>query len=161
MKKIILLPLVVLCICGCSQKEPILPVLSNISFTADALYSDQEYICDVTLLEDTINLTVIEPQEIKGLTLTLDQNGVTAEFNGISHTLNIDSLPQSAVVRLLAKVVDDAATKTIETNDQNCEITGKVEGKEYIFVFSPTGLPISLAIDDFDLSVKFSNVSLK
>ena len=162
MKKLFVLPLVLLLLCGCSQTETATPILNNISFTAQIEYGENDYICDVMVADNTLNLTVTEPQEIKGLTLIVSENGIMAEFNGISYAPDISTLPQGAVVQVLYNVLKDVAdNKTADCDDENCEITGRIDDYKYTFVFAPSGLPISLEIEGLDLEILFNNVTLK
>ena len=160
MKKLLVLPLVFLLLCGCTQISETVPVLNNISFEAQIEYGDQEYAGNVTIADNTLNLTVTKPQEIDGLNLTVSENGIIAEFKGISYAPDISALPQGAVAQILFKVLGDVGGKTIACNDQNCEITGRVDDYKYTFIFSPSGLPISLRIDGLDLEILFNNVTL-
>ncbi len=147
-------------LCGCAQKSKTAPVLNDISFETEISYGQHKYSGDVTLADDILNLTVTAPKEIKGLTLKLDENGVTAKFKGISIAPDIDSLPQGAVGNILFGVLNDAKSKTIEHSEDNCEIKGMIDGCEYVFVFSPSGLPISLKVDKLELEIEFKNVTV-
>ncbi len=153
--------LILLLMCGCTAQKQVSPVIDNISFTADITYVEQNYVCDATILDSTLNLCVIEPENIKGLSLKIDKNGVTAEFKGIEHAMDVNSLPQNAVIQILFKILNDITDKTIDVSRENCEITGNIDGNKYLFVFSPSGLPISLKIDNLDIEIKFNNVTLK
>lgn len=161
-KKLCVLLSLFLLLCGCAQKKGITPVLNNISFTAEIDYGDTEFMANVTLDGDALNLVVIEPQEIKDLTLKVDKNGITAEFMGLRYTPDIDSLPQGAIIQVLYEIFDDISTSqnTSVCNEENCEIKGEVGDYEYKFIFSPSGLPISLYIDQLDLEIKFKNVTV-
>ncbi len=161
MKKFIVLPLVILLLCGCTSQKQTTVVVKNISFTADITYGEQNYIADVTTVDDALNLIVIAPEEIKGFTLNFNKNSVTAQFNGISYTPDINSLPQGAVIQILFQILNDTVGKTIDVRNENCQIKGELDGNEYVFTFSPSGLPISLKINDINFSIEFNNVSLK
>ena len=135
--------------------------MSDISFTAKVNYDKQKYICDVELYEDSLNLIVNEPTEIKGLTLKNDKNGTKAEFMGVSFDVDTRSLPYGALVEVLLTTINDASNKTIDFDDSNGEIRGSVEGSNYLFEFAPSGLPLTLKIDDMNLYIEFSNVTIK
>ena len=156
------LPFALLLLCGCANTKNVTPVLNNISFTAELDYGDSEFIADAQLSQDALKLVVREPREIKDLTLNIDKNGAVAEFKGITYTPDIDSLPQGAVAQILYDVFNDISknTKSAVCNEENCEINGRAGGYKYSFEFSPSGLPISLEIDDINLDVKFSSVTL-
>ncbi len=161
LKKLLVLPLAFLLFCGCAKSKTATPVLNNISFTAQINYGENEFVADTTVIDNALNLVVIEPQEIRDLTLIATKNGVTAEFKGVSYALDISSLPQGAVVQVLFNILNDISSgKTATCNEENCEITGKVDGYKYEFEFSPSGLPISLKVDEFDLDVNFKNITV-
>lgn len=161
-KRLFVLPLVLLLLCGCSERKSVTPVLNNISFTAEIDYGDAEFMANVELTQDALNLVVTEPQEIKDLTLNIAKNGVTSEFKGATYSPDISSLPEGAIVQVLYDVLTDisASQNTTVCDEENCEIKGRVNGYEYEFTFSPTGLPISLEIDDLNLEIKFKNVTI-
>lgn len=161
-KKLFALSLTLLLLCGCAEKKAVTPVLNNISFTAEIDYGDSEFAGNATLSDGALNLTVTEPQEIKDLILKLDKNGVTAEFKGVTYNPDINSLPQGAIAQVLYDILNDitASQDTATCDEENCEIEGKVNGYDYTFVFSPSGLPISLDVDDLDLEIKFKNVTI-
>ncbi len=148
-------------LCGCTQIEVATPILNNISFAAEIDYGEDEYAADATFTDGTLNLVVTEPPEINGLTLKISKNAATAEFEGVSYTYDISSLPQGAVAQVLYNILNDVSNgKTANCDNQNCEISGRVEGYKYEFEFSPSGLPISLTVDELDLEIDFKNVTI-
>ena len=161
LKKFLILPLLFCIICGCSQKRQVKPILNNIAFTALADYNSDKYNVDATITDGALNLIVNEPEKIKGFVLQIDKNNVKAEYKGISYDSDIDSLPQAAIARLLFNIVDDISDKNLICSNENCEIIGEVDDIQYNFIFSPAGLPLSLNIEDINLKIEFSNVTLK
>ena len=161
MKKVFILGILLLFLCGCSNKRTVQPILNNISFTAVVEYNSNNYNADVTILNESLNMVVIEPKEISGLMFSVDKSGVTAEFNGISQNVDINSFSQGNVASIIFSVIDDIAQKNTVCGEENCEITGRVDDHQYRFSFSPTGLPLSLEFDDINLKIKFNNVTLK
>lgn len=160
-KKLLAFPIVLLLLCGCAEQKAVTPVLDNISFTAEIDYGDNEFAANATLAEDALNLVVTKPQEIKDLTLDITKNGVTAEFKGVTYTPEISSLPEGAIAQVLYNILNDiAGNKTANCDEENCVIKSQVNGYEYEFTFSPSGLPISLQIGDLDLEIKFKNVTV-
>ena len=161
-KRLFVLPLILLLICGCAEKKSVTPVLNDISFTTEIDYGDDEFMANAELTQDALKLVVTEPQEIKGLTLNITKNGVTAEFKGVTYTPNINSMPEGAIIQVLYNVLSDVRTSqnTAVCDEENCEIKGKVDSYEYEFEFSPSGLLISLDIDNLDLDIKFKNVTI-
>ncbi len=161
LKKLLTLPLALLLLCGCAQNKTATPILNNISFTAEIDYDENEFVADITVAEEALNLAVIEPQEINGLILNITKNGVAAEFKGVSYTPDISSLPQGAVVQILYNILNDISSgKTASCDNENCTITGRVDGYKYEYEFSPSGLPISLKVDALNLEIDFKNVTI-
>lgn len=161
MKKFIVFPLILLLLCGCSQKKQVTPILDNISFVAKITYNDEKYECDSVINNNVLNLVVSQPEEIKDLSLTLDQNGVEANFKGVSFTPDVDSFPQGALAQILFDIFTDISeNKKADLKDDNCVINGKIDEHEYIFTFAPSGLPIRLTINDLDFVVEFNNVTI-
>lgn len=153
--------MVLLLLCGCAQNVATTPVLNNISFGTEISYGESEYSADVSILDDVLNLTVTAPKEIKGLSLELDKNGIKAKFKGIPFDFETTSLSKGAVYQVVTDVLDDAKQKTAISDDNNCKITGDVDGYKYTFLFSPSGLPIELEIEELDFQMKFSNVTIE
>ena len=58
-------------------------------------------------------------------------------------------------------VINDVKNNEIVFDEFNGVINEEVEGYKYGFVFSPSGLPISLSVEDIDLEIYFKDVSLK
>ncbi len=160
MKKMLLLPLVFLMLCGCSQRAQTTPILNDISFTAQINYGSDKYAGDVTIADNTLTITVTEPEQIKDLILTINNSGIKAELKGISYTPNLNTLPQGAVGQILFNVLNDIKGKTVESCDQNCKINGRVDGYKYTITISPSGLPIDLEIPELNLKIKFNNVTV-
>lgn len=161
MKRFFVLPLLLVFLCGCSKSTQVKPVLDNISFEAEISYGDDNFVCDTILQENNLSLSVIEPDEINGLSLTLDENSVKAEFNGLSFEPDINSIPQGAVAKVFFAILNDAEGKLLDYNEQNCVLNGIAAENKYQFIFSPKGLPISLTVDELDLKINFKNVVIK
>lgn len=123
-------------------------------------YCEQSYTCDAVLSNNALKLTLTYPEEIKDLTLLVDKNGLSAEFKGVSFESDIESIPQSVLPYVLFDALSDVMNKTIECDAENCKLKGTIKNYEYEFIISPSGLPISLTVDDLSLKIKFNNVTL-
>ena len=148
-------------LCGCTQKKNTIPILNNISFIAEINYSNDKFVCESSLSDGDLKLIVKEPAEIKDLILVANKNGVAAEFLGVSYNADIISLPQRALAKLLFNILTDICNnESVTCDDGNCKITGRVDCYKYVFDFSPSGLPISLEVDELDLKIDFKNVTV-
>ena len=134
--------------------------MHNISFVADVTHGNTNYLADVSVQEDCLKFVVSSPENIKGLTLTVSANGTTAEFLGISYPIDMSAQPHGAIVQVLYNILNDVTTRQMNFSEDNCEIKGMAENYNYTFIFSPSGLPISLRVDEIDLFIKFTNVTL-
>ena len=160
--KILILPLVFLLFSGCTSKKTVEPVLNNINFSAVITYNDAEFECYVEILDDKFTSTVVKPETIKDFTLRLNSDGVTAEYLGITYTPETHSMPSTAAVQILYDNISDVSKQGITAycKEENCTIDRYINDYAYSFEFSPSGLPISLSIDDLDLDIKFNNVTV-
>lgn len=149
-------------LCGCSNGKKIPPSLDNINFLAEIKLNDEKYIADVSITNSVLKLVVKEPLLIKDLKFTVSNNNFSSEINGISYSENKSSTTESSVANIIFKVLNDAKNKYLIIADKdNCEISGTVDGYDYNFLFSPTGLPITLNIKQYDLIINFKNVTIK
>ena len=137
-----------------------MPVMQGVSFTADVEYGSNNYLADANMQNDILNLVVRSPEYINGLTLEISKDGTTAKFKGISYPIDATMYNESAMTRVLYCILNDVVDKKLIYDSENCVMDGKIDNYDYTFVFSPSGLPISLSVNDLDLYVKFSNVSL-
>lgn len=161
LKKLLVLPLVLLLLCGCTNRKKVEPILNNISFNAEIKYDDNKYVVNASVKDDALNIVVIEPNRIKDLTFVIDKNGATAKFGGVEFVPRISSLPQGAVVNIFYKIINDINNiKTADYCGDNCVVESSVDNIEYNFKFSPSGLPISLNIDEFDVEIIFKKVTI-
>ena len=112
-------------LCGCTKKANVTPVMQGISFTADVQYGGSNYLADVSLQEECLNLIVHSPENINVLTLIVDKNGTTAKFTSKSVgtytiTVTIDDYTADCIVNVVEDMtgVDNATTVTIEPRKQ-------------------------------------------
>ena len=160
MKRLIVLPLIILMLCGCSKIEKATPIIENISCVAEIEYNHSNYVCNLELLNDSLNLKIIEPQEISGLSFLVNKNKITTEYKGIVDAPELNDLPQYLIARIIFEIINEVRGKTIEFDEYNGIICSEINGYEFGFVFAPSGLPISLSIEDINLEIYFKDVSL-
>lgn len=161
-KSLVLLNCIVLLLTLCScKKSEVSPKVFGISFVADISYNGERYECE-TVIEDSkkTTLTVTSPEDIKGLVVTVDGDKKTAEFMGLCYSPKEDN-PICALAQNILDIMSDISLggKTAELGDKNCVIKGSKNKKDYIFTFSPAGLPLSLNIPDSDIEAVFKNVT--
>lgn len=147
-------------LCGCEVKTTFSPILDNISFNADMLYGKHSYSAEVTIENDNIFLTVIEPSEIKDLILHLNNDTFFVQYKDTTYSREIKDISTNEITSVLYNVFKDAKTKSFVNRQENCTIKGVIIGYDYLFIFSPTGLPVELNIQQLNLNIKFNNVTL-
>lgn len=161
MKRLIVFTVILLFVCGCSKIEKATPIVENISCVAEVEYNYSNYVCNLNFLKNELVVTIMEPNEISGLVLKINQDNVATEFKGITDAPEFNDLPQYSFVRILFDVINSVKGKDIEFNEDNGVICGEIGGYKYGFVFSPSGLPQSLSIDDINLKIYFKEISLR
>lgn len=160
MKRLVVLPLILLTLCGCSKIEKATPIIENISCVAEIEYNHSNYVCNLELFKDSLNLFVVEPNEIAGLKFIIDKSKISTEYKEIVDAPELNDLPQHLITRIIFDVINIVKGKTIEFDEHNGVICAEIDGYEFGFVFAPSGLPISLSIEELDLEICFKDVSL-
>lgn len=161
MKRIIFLPIILLLLCGCSNVEKGKPIVNNISFIAEIDCDDFHYVCNVDALKDSLYLAVTQPTEIQGFTLKRNKNQITVEFGDVIDTVELNRLPNNSIIRILIEIFDDVEDKSIKFDQQNGVACGNISGYKYEFVFSPSGLPLTMKVDELNFELFFNNVMIK
>lgn len=161
MKKLILVLLILLSLCSCTKNE-VSPRLKGISFTAELTYFNEEYVFDTTVQKDgTLTAYMKEPKELEELKLTVNTDGITADYKGLIYSANEATMPFSRIMEdfylPLRRLMDEGSMSA----DKDGKISGKVGESKYILTVSPTGLPQKLELPDEHITVKFYNVTIK
>lgn len=161
MKKAICVFMIVLCLCSCSKGETE-PELLGITFTAQLQFYNEAYVFEGKLLEDaTLEMLLKEPEELKDLKLTVNDNGIKAEYKGLIYEANEATMPFSRVVQnFYSPLIAIANDKTLKA-DQNGEINGEFGGEKCSLLVSPTGLPQKFKLKSKQLELNFYSISVK
>lgn len=162
MKRLFVLPMIIIImLCGCSHHKSVNPIVNNIIFKAQIYYDDIEYLCNVESSDDCLNFVITAPQEVKDYTLKICKTTVEAKYKDVETTWDISSLSNNAIVLVLCDIFEDVSVKTCCYNDGNCIVSSNITEYEYEFIFSPTGLPLSLEVKDLKFKMFFNNVIVK
>ncbi len=150
-------------LCGCGNSKVVTPVINNIDFTAQIKFSDEHYVCDVSVYDENIDVKVVNPQEIKGLTFHYSDSTVSVEHLGIKYTPDAGNMPAGGVAVILTDVINHINKEglTAVFNEGNCVINSRAGEHKFTFEFSPAGLPLELEIPNINYTVKFNNVTIK
>lgn len=161
MKKLFALLLILLCLCSCKGNE-IKPKLSEISFTAQLSYFNEQYVFEGEIKKDgTLIANMKEPSELSDLKLTVTPKGITADYKGLVYEANEATMPFSKIMADFYTAINTLSNEEKLETDKNGEATGKIGDTEYNLVLSPTGLPQSLTLGVKHITVKFYNLSVK
>lgn len=162
MKRLLLFVLSFVFLAGCSKSGSITPIVNNISFTAKIDYNGNDFVCECDIKDSDFDLTLLEPEKINGLNYSLSNNQITEEFCGVSNSKSVDEFSDNSVIIVLYNVFSRINSgKTGVNDDGNYDVTGTADNYEFKFVFSPSGLPVTLQVYDLNLKVDFNNVTLK
>ncbi|MBR4073531.1 MAG: hypothetical protein IKK24_06270 [Clostridia bacterium] len=163
MKKILFCILVLLLATACSKPvKTVAPILEDISFDLDVTYYNENYsLKGETDDSDEMRLTVTEPEELNGMILTIDDGKLNVEYKGLTHSPTNQELFGNAGI-IIERIFESAEDKIPkDKSDGNYSISGKAQGKEYTFTFSPSGYPIRLEVPTEGFVAEFSNVTVK
>ncbi len=152
----------VMLLCSCGSKKSVKPVLSSVSFQADIEYYNEKYTCDVVLDGDSqMNVTVVSPDELKGMKIYFSNGQITVEYRGLTYKPSAGKLPLNMAISTLYGVVNSAKNgQKADKQDGNCLLKGKIDGIRYELLTSPSGFPISLSLPDKGATVYFRNVTM-
>lgn len=130
--------------CGKSQPE-------NISlpdkFSVKAEITDRDFTANAEMLrlENGWEITVTEPETLKGMEITLTDADCKIAYSELSYTASNKDLPANSALRLTAQALDRCVKSKTE---------GKLNGADYKVTFKD-GKPKSLEIGG-EIEVKFS-----
>lgn len=161
MKKLICVFIIALCLCSCAKAET-QPKLLSTTFTAELEFYNEEYVFDGELLEDaTLKISVKEPEELKDLNITVTDEGMKAEYKGLTYEANAATMPFSRVISQFYLPLKSIATDKTVKADKNGEINGEFASEKCSLIISPTGLPQKFEIKSKQLKLSFYNISIK
>lgn len=135
-------------LCGCSKKT-VTPVIDNIRFNAHISYYNEQYVCAVrTYTGGNFDITVTEPEVLKGLNFTYRDNGITANYNGIEYTPNADNAYFMGVSDYIHEILLDLQQKTATETENGFIIEGETHDFVYTVYFAGSGLPIKAVVNN-------------
>lgn len=161
MKKIVSSLLVFLLFCSCSGGKEIQPQLQGITFTAEMTYYNEVYGFDGEILSDgTLKAAITAPEELKDLNLTMNDEGITVEYKGLTYSPVEGNMPFSGVMEEVYAPIREVILSGAVA-DSDGVLTGGEGVRAYTLTVSPTGLPQKLEIPDESFQIRFYNVSIK
>lgn len=161
MKKIISLVLILLTLTACSKKTAE-PRLCGITFTADVTYYNENYKGECHFSEDKVlTFKITEPEIIAGYTVTVTEDGMTAEYLGLTFTPTDGNMPFSSAIAIFYEKLS-AAVASGEAKEKGGEfkISGGKDADSYTLYISETGLPQKILLPDERFVVYFYNATV-
>jgi len=160
MKKIIFIVLSLILLCGCGDKT-VTPVTRQISFTANITYYNEQFVCETNVDKDGVTqMTVVSPETLKGLSFTVNESGITAEFLGLKYTPKTENMPYSIVTYTVYELLNAAHNRKLELNEKNCILSGKLGERPFTLTVSPAGMLLKAQIPDDSFTVEFFDMTV-
>lgn len=153
--------ILVMVLCGCSEKRKITPQVKNISFVAQITRYNEKISLETTVdSKGNMKAIVLKPDDFKGLQFNFQGDKVTAQFLGLTYTPKTGELSVNHAAKIIYDAFRDAEkhSKISVKDGENCEIEGDTEDMPYILKFSPAGLPLSLELENDDFKAVFSEL---
>lgn len=153
--------IIVIVLCGCSEKKKITPKLNNISFVAEITHYNEKITLETSFdSEGNMNAIVLKPEDFKSLEFNFKDDKVTAQFLGLTYTPKTGNLSVNHAARIIYDAFCDAEkhSKITIKKGENCEIKGETEGRQYVLKFSPAGLPLSLELKNDGYKAVFNEL---
>ena len=161
MKKILFLLLIFLTLCACSGGKSIEPKLSGVTFTAEMTHYNEVYSFSGEILSDgTLKAAVTAPEELKDINFTINDEGTTVEYKGLTYSPVEGSMPFSGIMEELYAPIREIISSGATANSEGL-LTGGEGVRAYALTVSPTGLPQKLEIPDESFNIRFYNVSVE
>ena len=112
-----------------------------------------------------LTLTLTQPEELNGLTMTWDGQTVTLEMLGIKWSLDPETVPGAALGKRLLQALDAVVYQPAEgilTEDGRCKTIGELEGGVSYTLYSDpeTGALLALEIPTEELSLTFTDFKM-
>ena len=144
-KTLVVVFILVIVLCGCSEKKKITPKVNNISFVAEITYYNEKITLKTSFdAKGNMKATVLKPEDFKSLEFDFKDDKVTAQFLGLTYTPQTGNLSVNHAAKIIYDAFRDAEKHSEITikNGENCQI----KGESYVLEFSPAGLPLSLEL---------------
>lgn len=164
MKKLFVLLVMIFLLGGCSAPVKDTPPLPDLNFSGNisVTYNDFDLLCRIDNKVATgCTITVVEPELISGLKMTVSEGICTFSMGEISYELDSSSLKKTEFASELTETFEQILTTTNvhKLENGNWLYSGSTSaGKFNLIQDSLTGYPISVTIPDIELYIKFSDM---
>ncbi len=149
--------IIIICFCGC-QKDFVKVKTQNISFICNIICEDINFSLSAKTDKtgEITDITLIAPQDIKGLTFSLKGGTLTAQKDNMEILRNTENGTKDN----LAVILCDLFSKIKDSSAKKGEKNYILESENFEIFFSPSGLPMKATCFDNGRTFYFTNVSL-
>ena len=157
---LVLLLLIGVSLTGCKEESPPPPPEDGFRCQTTVQYGDMTVEGALACTGDgKLTLECTLPKSLYGVTLGYDGNGMTMGLGEMQMSVPTESVPQSALIGCLARVLTADHTAG-EVTDEGYVVSGQVENTAYTLVCdATTGLPVSLTVPAEQLTAVFTEVT--
>lgn len=102
------------------------------------------------------------PNTLSGVKLEFSEGNTAASYKGLSFSVPQSAVPVRAMMLNLIKAVDDSARLDElkgEEKDGTLEVSGKLEGGEYVLIVDKNGKLAGFKMDNNKLKMTFSDIA--
>ncbi len=156
----------ILLVTGCRRSTQTAdPVGNGFTCRIQADYKDMDVKGTLTRqTAGTLKLTFSAPESLAGMTALWDGESVELEMNGMSFSVDPQTIPESALGEEIVAVLDAAIRGEGERHQESGKlfINGSGDNGAYELVCdAKTGVPLSLSVPSIPLAVTFSEFELQ
>lgn len=153
-----------LTLCGCGSKMPFAQrspsFNTTYTVTADITYDKVKAKAELTRIDNTEwKFEFVEPKELKGLSISLNDEKYSASLDGLSFTAEHNAV-YAAAPRVIAKAIallSSSSNDKLTASDGVLTFTDELDGKRLtVTADERTGSLISLKLPQLKLAVNFS-----
>lgn len=149
--------------CSPSLTQPVVNPVMNFESKANVSVGKSQYVCTLQYTAGQgAQLTLIEPQELEGMTWVWDQKILSVSYQGITVAQDNLALPQTGMIPMLLKSLDAASVDGALTTSGDGLFFGSGEKNNFTLTADRrTGRIKQLAIPEEELLVVFEPITEK
>jgi hypothetical protein len=154
---------------GCDKLSDSLSrdMIADTPFSATMEFDTEkiDFIADVKRLGMGLwEMTIKEPLNLAGLTVTYDGENIVSALDGYTETLPLENVSDHAVFLQIFRTMDNAislADPEFKKKDGKAVLSGAIGTSPYEIILSPeTGLPMEIKLPDSEIQVYISEFAI-